>query len=211
MITANEKLDNLYNAVCEWAKDKGINKQLPKDGLAKVGEESGEVIDAVLNNSKAEIEDAIGDLMVTLINFGNEINASIKDDIEKGIHHGNVILTLKKNDPKSKAIEGTVHRVLSENAEEIHTQAFQVLTISSTIQKISSLLIRKTAKQEHLTDIENYLEEIVASCTILANEYGLKPLDCLEEAYNVIKGRTGKMVDGSFVKTADLKNGIDNQ
>lgn len=211
MITVTEKLNNLYQNVCDWAKDKGINKQLPKDGLAKVGEESGEVIDAILNNSKAEIEDAIGDLLVTLINFGNEINASIKKDIEKGIHHGNVILTVKRNTPKSKAIEGTVHRVLSEKAEKIHTQAFQALTISSNIQKISSLLIRGTAKQEHLTDIEIYLEEIVTNCTILANEYGLNPLDCLEEAYNVIKGRTGKMVDGSFVKTADLKNGIDNQ
>lgn len=211
MITTKEKLDDLYQKVCEWAKNKGIDKQLPKDGLAKVGEESGEVIDAVLHNSKTEMEDAIGDLLVTIVNFGNEINASVKENIEAGIHQGNVILIWKKNAPKDKAIEEVVHRVLSENAEEIHTQAFQALTISSTIQKISSLLIRKTAKQEHLTAIECYLEEIVTRCTILANEYGLNPLDCLEEAYNVIKRRTGKMVDGSFVKTEDLKNGIDNQ
>ena len=211
MITPKEKLNDLYQNVCEWAKNKGIDKQLPKDGLAKVGEESGEVIDAVLHNSKTEMEDAIGDLLVTIINFGNEINASVKENIEKGIHQGNVILTLKENTPKGKAIEGTVHRVLSENTEKIHIQAFQALTISSTIQKISSLLVRGSANQEHLTDIESYLEEIVTCCTILANEYELKPLDCLEEAYNVIKGRTGKMVNGVFVKAEDLKNGIDNQ
>ena len=29
---------------------------------------------------------------------------------------------------------------------------------------------------------------------------GLKLVDCLESAYNVISKRTGKMVDGQFVK-----------
>ena len=35
--------------------------------------------------------------------------------------------------------------------------------------------------------------------------------ECLEHAYNEIKDRKGKTVNGVFVKEADLKNGKDNQ
>lgn len=38
---------------------------------------------------------------------------------------------------------------------------------------------------------------------ILADLLGLDFGDCLEEAYNVIKNRHGKIVDGSFVKEQD--------
>lgn len=35
--------------------------------------------------------------------------------------------------------------------------------------------------------------------------------ECLEHAYNEIKDRKGKTVNGVYVKDADLKNGKDNQ
>jgi hypothetical protein len=35
-----------------------------------------------------------------------------------------------------------------------------------------------------------------------AAKYNLKLLDCMEAAYNVIKDRKGKMVNGTFVKEA---------
>lgn len=39
----------------------------------------------------------------------------------------------------------------------------------------------------------------------LTKEYGATPIECLSVAYNEIKDRTGKMVDGVFVKSEDLK------
>ncbi|MBL5001779.1 hypothetical protein CUZ91_2862 [Enterococcus xinjiangensis] len=35
---------------------------------------------------------------------------------------------------------------------------------------------------------------------------GTNVQECLEMAYNEIKGRTGKMVDGVFVKSSDLED-----
>ena len=39
---------------------------------------------------------------------------------------------------------------------------------------------------------------------ILSQQLGLDPKECLEMAYNVIKGRSGKTVNGVFVKKEDL-------
>lgn len=51
-----------------------------------------------------------------------------------------------------------------------------------------------------------------AVCLInLATQMGLDFNECLEHAYNEIKDRKGKTVNGVFVKDADLKNGKDNQ
>lgn len=38
----------------------------------------------------------------------------------------------------------------------------------------------------------------------MAEKYGVDVRDCLEEAYNEIKDRKGRMIDGKFVKEADL-------
>lgn len=61
---------------------------------------------------------------------------------------------------------------------------------------------------ELITAIENddraevidALGDILVTIIIQAEMQGLKLVDCLESAYNVISKRTGKMVDGQFVK-----------
>lgn len=82
-----------------------------------------------------------------------------------------------------------------------------------------TLLGQLTKTQEELTETRDaavrfmllqcsaYREELadgIGDCTvtlILAAEMaGLKFEECLEAAYNVIKSRTGKMIDGQFVK-----------
>ena len=61
---------------------------------------------------------------------------------------------------------------------------------------------------ELITAIENddraevidALGDILVTIIIQAEMQGLKLTECLESAYNVISKRTGKMVDGQFVK-----------
>ena len=49
-------------------------------------------------------------------------------------------------------------------------------------------------------EIQDALGDILVTIIIGAEMQGLKLTDCLESAYNVIKNRTGKMVDGQFLK-----------
>lgn len=48
--------------------------------------------------------------------------------------------------------------------------------------------------------------DIFVVLTIYALQNGLHLDDCVKEAYNTIKNRTGKMVDGVFVKNSDLED-----
>ena len=47
--------------------------------------------------------------------------------------------------------------------------------------------------------------DIFVVLTIYALQNGLHLDDCVKEAYNTIKDRHGKMIDGVFVKNSDLK------
>lgn len=52
-------------------------------------------------------------------------------------------------------------------------------------------------------EIKDALGDILVTIIIGAELQGLKLEDCLESAYNVISKRTGKMIEGKFVKDQD--------
>lgn len=52
-------------------------------------------------------------------------------------------------------------------------------------------------------ELKDALGDILVTIIIGAELQGLKLEDCLESAYNVISKRTGKMVNGQFVKDND--------
>ena len=57
--------------VMKWAADRGIYENGTALGQAnKTLEEAGELLAAVASNDREEIADAIGDVMVTLVNVG---------------------------------------------------------------------------------------------------------------------------------------------
>ena len=49
-------------------------------------------------------------------------------------------------------------------------------------------------------EIIDALGDILVTIIIQAEMHGLNLIECLESAYDVISKRTGKMVDGTFVK-----------
>ena len=100
-------MNELFQAVENWSKDKGLDKADPTKQFLKVAEEFGEIGAAMARSQQDELKDAIGDTAVTLI--------------------------------------------------------------------------------------------------ILAQQHGLTLQECLETAYNVIEKRTGKMVEGVFIKQEDLE------
>jgi len=51
-----------------------------------------------------------------------------------------------------------------------------------------------------LMEVKDGIGDTAVTLILLAEMYGWTLEECLEHAYNVIAGRTGKMVDGAFVK-----------
>ena len=53
--------------------------------------------------------------------------------------------------------------------------------------------------------VKDGIGDTIVTLIILAMQQGMDVEECLQMAYNEIKGRTGKMVDGVFVKSSDLE------
>ena len=52
--------------------------------------------------------------------------------------------------------------------------------------------------------IKDSLGDSLVTLIILAQDLNFDLLDCLNKAYNVIKDRKGKVIDGSYIKESDL-------
>lgn len=52
-------------------------------------------------------------------------------------------------------------------------------------------------------DIKDGIGDVFVTVIILSYQLGLEPTECLQQAWNEIKGRTGKTVNGVFVKDED--------
>ena len=78
------KLDiPIYDLIRYWANERGIyEKGNSHTQYVKLQEEAGELAKALLNNDKAEIKDAIGDIVVVLTNLAHLENLEIEDCVD---------------------------------------------------------------------------------------------------------------------------------
>jgi len=53
--------------------------------------------------------------------------------------------------------------------------------------------------------VKDGIGDVVVVLTILAAQYDVSIEDCIDHAYNEIKDRKGRMVDGCFIKEGDIK------
>ena len=75
-----EKGSNVYKLIRTWAKERGIyEKGDSKTQYVKLMEEAGELAKALLTNNKAEIKDAIGDMVVVLTNLAKLEDMKLED------------------------------------------------------------------------------------------------------------------------------------
>ncbi|MEB7365421.1 MazG-like family protein [Staphylococcus borealis] len=53
--------------------------------------------------------------------------------------------------------------------------------------------------------LKDGIGDTVVTLIILAQQHGMTLQECLQYAYDEIKGRTGKTVNGTFIKQSDLE------
>lgn len=62
----------------------------------------------------------------------------------------------------------------------------------------------ETLKSLNKEYMEDEMGDIFVTLIILCNQLGIDPVECLEMAYKKISKRTGKTINGTFVKSEDL-------
>lgn len=79
-------------------------------------------------------------------------------------------------------------------------------TISAQFQKLGEEFgeLGRALIEDDPVKIKDAIGDMYVVLTILAAQYNMLVEDCIESAYNEIKDRKGKMVDGIFVKEPSL-------
>ena len=173
MNTPNLTIQELVPLIHQWAKERGIfDKSTPFDQLLKTHEEVGELIKACYDNDKPAIQDAIGDVMVTLINYCYFKEVDFIPIIRKSLKCPNTtrvslwFIALQVNRKLNSLIFDEARCNVFDTLEYIS------FTVCEMLKPLNSIALLED------TTIE----------------------ECLNIAYNEIKNRTGKMINGKFVK-----------
>jgi len=99
-------------------------------------------------------------------------------------------------------VENTINNIRSWGEEKQITgkngKATGESQFSKTLEEIEEL--SDAIEAQDLLGIKDAIGDTGVTLILLAERYGLTFEECLEWAYNIIAKRTGKMVDGVFVK-----------
>lgn len=80
----------------------------------------------------------------------------------------------------------------------------QFLKVVEETGEVASALARIGAKPEEIDNLKDGIGDVVVTLIILAQQNGLTLQECLQVAYDEIKGRKGETINGTFVKQEDL-------
>ena len=91
------------------------------------------------------------------------------------------------------------------NLIEGATPQAQMLKMTEEVGELAHAIARSgiNSSKENNDNIKDAIGDCVVVLTILAAQNGLDIVECIASAYNEIKDRKGKMVDGIFVKEGD--------
>jgi hypothetical protein len=168
-------IQELVPLIQEWAKEREIYKKITRfNQLLKTHEEVGELIKACYDNDKPAIQDAIGDVMVTLINYCYKERIDVLEQIKD-------VLSFERNRGNSKVvlalnIQDSLNRLMHAN--------FRLIGIGGETPFLCFY---------EITSIIGYLDDIAFLENTTLEE-------CLNIAYNEIKNRTGRIINRKFIK-----------
>lgn len=176
-------MQQLQIKIAQWAHDRNIVAgSTTKDQAAKLIEELGELASGIVKNKSQLIQDSIGDMAVVL---------TIYEAIE--------------NHPQGSPVEFTNHtninvpRSADAILPDVHLQ-LGLLTLACGM--LLSAEAQPVFRQEFTTTpgthfVWDQLQTVAELC-------GTSIEHCTELAYDEIKDRKGKLLNGVFVKEGDL-------
>ena len=105
-------------------------------------------------------------------------------------------LNMKYEELQKKVIQWAKDRNILENStaiKQIHKTREELYETLGALRDLED-------GKESILDVADGIGDMLVTIILLANIVGLNSVDCLEDAYEEIKNRKGKMGDGFFVK-----------
>lgn len=178
------KFNELVENVKAWSIAKGIDKAKPIKQMQKLSEEWGELNQAKAKSNPEQLKDSIGDVLIVLIILAQQLNF---EDINK-----------------------LVNANFYEDKNEMPVASTDKMLLVGTIDigHIANALATEVTRDKALFQrmiIERSIVHLGYTLDAIAARENTSTLECFELAWNEIKGRTGQMVNGVFVKSEDIK------
>ena len=112
---------------------------------------------------------------------------------------------MKYEELEEKIIQWAKDRNILENSNAIKQISKTQEELDETLEALKKLNAHKGSdnlivRSEIMNEVADGIGDMLVTIILLANAVELESLVCLEMAYNEIKNRKGKMVDGLFVK-----------
>lgn len=180
-------LQQLIKNIEQWAEDRNlIEGSTPQKQFIKLMEEFGELCSGVAKNKPDVIKDSIGDCFVVMVILAKQNH--IDSVLEK-------ISDLDSSFEKISDLNSFQH-VFELGVEEIIAE-----TVVSLGMFASKLMGQNLEIQ---TKVDAIFGWPYLSLKLISRKYNLMLTDCVQAAWDEIKDRKGRMIDGVFVKEGDL-------
>lgn len=180
-------LQQLIKNIEQWAEDRNlIEGSTPQKQFIKLMEEFGELCCGVAKNKPDVIKDSIGDCFVVMVILAKQNH--INSVLEK-------ISDLDSSFEKISDLNSFQH-VFELGVEEI---------IAETVVSLGMLASELMGQNlEMPTKVDAIFGWPCLSLKLISRKYNLMLTDCVQAAWDEIKDRKGRMIDGVFVKEGDL-------
>ena len=116
-------------------------------------------------------------------------------------------LVIQWGEDKGIFAKSTPLRQLDKTQEELNEtkEALEKLASLTNQEILDDVLLSDdfgniSLEEDALAEAKDGIGDMLVTIILLAKMVNMDSVDCLEAAYDVIKKRTGKMVDGQFVK-----------
>jgi len=103
---------------------------------------------------------------------------------------------MKYEELEEKIIQWAKDRNILENSNAIKQISKTQEELDETLEALQKL----EEGEEAILEVADGIGDMLVTIVLLAESVGLDSTTCLADAYNEIKDRKGKMVDGLFVK-----------
>lgn len=177
-----QTLDVNFQRVREWAEARNlIEGATPQAQFTKLIEEISEFTQGIDNDDLPEIIDGLGDSVVVLTIIAAQCGTDIETCIELLDEHMDAANQFTGILSKAQSVDGLLH------------------TLFNFVGDLANGISKK-----NLTNVQMGIGSAFRIIEAISFRFDTTIEANFDASYNVIKDRKGKMIDGAFIKEADL-------
>ncbi|ELX9426811.1 MazG-like family protein [Staphylococcus pseudintermedius] len=178
------KMEQLINNIEQWSTERGLHEGSPIRQFDKLVEEFGELVKGQNKQDKEMIKDSVGDMFIVLTIMVQQIKKIMKIEDSDPLMQSAVIFSYILRDVELNTVD-------------------YILTLGELGDKLLVFTEERTDLVS-LSYILTKITDLIALLDVTAHFNNTDIKTCVQQAYDEIKNRKGKIINGKFIKEADL-------